>query len=88
MLQKQDLWALLLSYTLESCFAFTGGTFDELTAYQLPGHSTVHLFCATCGSNILVRNEGEVVINVRAVDGIDVKSASLNFTHFDGRNRI
>lgn len=80
--------ALCPRYTPESRFAFTAGEFDELSVYQLPGKNTTHHFCATCGSNVIVRNDEfkEIVVNVRSVDGIDVKD--LDLTHFDGRNKL
>lgn len=79
---------LLISYTPQSRFTFTGGSLKDLSVYQLPGKNTTHHFCATCGSNVIVRNEEyhEVAVNVRAVYGVDV--GALNFTQFDGRNKL
>ncbi|GJE91496.1 GFA domain-containing protein [Phanerochaete sordida] len=79
---------LLHIYVPESQFEFTAGQPEQLSSYQLLGKLTKHQFCPSCGSNIILRNEEEreVVVNVRAVDDVDV--SKLDCIHFDGRNKL
>lgn len=76
------------SYVPRKRFEFTIGQPEQLSSYRLEGKSTTHHFCTNCGSNIIVQNEeaGEVVVNVRAVDGVEV--SKLRLTNLDGRNKL
>ncbi|KIP11271.1 hypothetical protein PHLGIDRAFT_18032 [Phlebiopsis gigantea 11061_1 CR5-6] len=71
-------------YVPQSRFELTSGSEDEMSKYQLAGKPSTHRFCPNCGSNMIVRWGDLVVVNVRAVDDIDVKG--LDFFHLDGRN--
>ena len=63
---------------------------DALTDYQFNTRRIHHAFCATCGVASFARgsdaegNEG-VGINVRCLDGIDIRSLTL--TPYNGRSR-
>ena len=78
---------LLLNFVPENQFTLLSGE-DNLTDYQFNKRVIHHLFCKTCGVQSFARGMGKngptISINVRCLDGIDIKSLTL--TPFDGKN--
>ena len=76
----------MASYTPEERFEFTTAKVEELAAYSVPDKPTTHYHCSVCGCALVVRGGGDVAINVRAVDGIDI--CKLKYIGYDGRNLL
>ena len=78
----------LLSFVPLSAFRLLRGE-SELTDYQFNKKIIHHLFCNACGTASFGRgSDGKgkemVAINVRCLDGVDLKS--LTVTEYDGKN--
>lgn len=78
----------LLTFVGEDQFEPIAGSDADLTEYRFNKHVIRHLFCPVCGILSYAKGTGPdgkamVAINVRCLDGVDVKS--LDITEVDGR---
>jgi hypothetical protein len=62
-------------------FRLTRGA-EALAEYTFKTHQLKHRFCATCGVSPLVSGPTMVAVNMRCVEGFDLKS--LPIKEFDG----
>ena len=61
---------------------------ENLTEYIFLAQDSLHCFCKTCGSSVLVRvtdpKEDILPLNVRMIKGIDLNKLELKF--YDGKS--
>ncbi len=79
----------LLDFAPESNFKLISGK-EDLKDYTFNKHMIHHMFCKTCGIlpfGKAVSPDGTptVAINIRCVDGIDLKK--INIHEYDGRSK-
>ncbi|GJJ15355.1 hypothetical protein Clacol_009631 [Clathrus columnatus] len=69
-------------------FKFTKGSLKELAEYRFDRKAVGHLFCGSCGSNlledILLGEQKVIAVNARFIKGIDLNAIKLR--HLDGRS--
>ncbi|KAH8733020.1 glutathione-dependent formaldehyde-activating enzyme [Phaeosphaeriaceae sp. PMI808] len=70
---------------------FTKGNISELQSYTFgPKPKVAHYFCGTCGASCMARSidpnffAGMTCVNVRMLDGVDLKSLKIKFA--DGKS--
>jgi hypothetical protein len=81
--------AYLLAFVPAAQFRLVSGE-ETLTDYQFNKKRIHHLFCSVCGIESFSRGtnaEGQPMYSINALCLDDVDKASLNVTHFDGKNR-
>lgn len=78
----------LLTFVPAAQFRLLSGE-DQLTEYRFNKKVIAHLFCRTCGVQAFGRGKDEqgnetVAVNVRCLDGVDLKTLKPAF--FDGKS--
>jgi hypothetical protein len=79
---------LLLTFVPRTQFKLLSGE-DKLTEYRFHHKTIAHMFCKICGVQSFAYGQKKdgtptVAINVRALDGVDIKS--LNLTPVNGKD--
>lgn len=75
----------LFIYTPDERVEFTKGRLEDFRAYQFGSKKMAHYFCGTCGASCLARSvdpdffPGMTCVNVRMLQGVDLKGLNLKF---------
>jgi len=76
--------AITFVYVPDDGVKFTKGSKDELSKYLFGKKTIEHIFCPTCGCQILGRGFGFYFANVRSLEGIDINKLKLDL--YDGKS--